>query len=124
MILQFLIIFGFLALGELIVWITGIKFPSCIIGMLLLTLSLKMNWIKEKWVSKISAFLLDNLGLFFVPPGVSLMLYFDLIKAEFLPIVMATLVSTIVVLVFSGWTHQIIRNLIKKHNDRNGISEQ
>ncbi|MCQ2253628.1 MAG: CidA/LrgA family protein [Bacteroidales bacterium] len=124
MILQFLIIFGFLAIGELIVWATGIKFPSCIIGMLLLTLSLKMNWIKEKWVSKISAFLLDNLGLFFVPPGVSLMLYFDLIKAEFLPIVMATLISTVVVLVFSGWTHQIIRNLIKKHNEKNGISEQ
>lgn len=124
MILQFLIIFGFLAIGELIVWATGIKFPSCIIGMLLLTLSLKMNWIKEKWVSKISAFLLDNLGLFFVPPGVSLMLYFDLIKSEFLPIVMATLISTVVVLVFSGWTHQIIRNLIKKHNEKNGISEQ
>ncbi|MCQ2251803.1 MAG: CidA/LrgA family protein [Bacteroidales bacterium] len=124
MILQLLIIFGFLALGELVVWITGIKFPSCIIGMLMLTFSMKMGWIKEKWVSKISAFLLDNLGLFFVPPGVSLMLYFDLIKAEFWPIVMATLVSTIVVLVFSGWTHQIIRNLIRKKDDKDGDSEQ
>ncbi len=124
MILQLLIIFGFLALGELITWLTGIKFPSCIIGMLMLTFSMKMGWIKEKWVSKISAFLLDNLGLFFVPPGVSLMLYFDIIKAEFWPIVMATLVSTIVVLVFSGWTHQIIRNLIRKKDDKDGDSEQ
>ncbi len=124
MILQFLIIFGFLALGELMAWITGIKFPACIIGMLLLTFSMKMGWIKERWVSKISAFLLDNLGLFFVPPGVSLMLYFDIIRAEFWPIVMATLVSTVVVLAFSGWTHQIVRNLTRKKDDKNGVSEQ
>jgi len=123
MLLQFLIIFGFLALGELIVWITGIRFPACIIGMLLLTLSLKMRWIKPEWVSKISAFLLENLGFFFVPPGVALMLYFDIIKAELLPIVMATVVSTVVVLAASGLVHQIMRKITRKNREKeNGVS--
>ncbi|MDY3851756.1 MAG: CidA/LrgA family protein, partial [Prevotella sp.] len=40
---QFFIIFGCLALGELIVWATGIKLPSSIIGMLLLALFLKVG---------------------------------------------------------------------------------
>ena len=38
MIRQCAILFGCLALGELIVYLTGIKLPSSIIGMLLLTL--------------------------------------------------------------------------------------
>ena len=49
MIRQCAILFGCLALGELIVFFTGIKLPSSIIGMLLLTLLLKLGWIKLHW---------------------------------------------------------------------------
>lgn len=82
MVFQCAIIFGCLALGELIVWATGIKLPSSIIGMLLLTLFLQLKWIKLRWVEGISNFLVKNLGFFFVPPGVALMLYLDIIKAQ------------------------------------------
>ena len=94
---------------ELIVYLTGIKLPSSIIGMLLLTLFLKLGWIKLQWVQGLSDFLVANLGFFFVPPGVALMLYFDVIAAEFWPIVIATIVSTALVLVVTGWVHQIVR---------------
>lgn len=124
MLKQFLIIFGFLALGELTVYITGIKLPSCIIGMLLLTAALKLKWVKLESVNKISKFLLDNLGFFFVPPGVALMLYFDLIKAELLPIIAATVISTVVVLIVSGHTHQLMRKLLKHKSDKNGVPEK
>ena len=43
MIRQCFILFGCLALGELIVYLTGIKLPSSIIGMLLLTLFSKVR---------------------------------------------------------------------------------
>ena len=109
MIRQCAILFGCLALGELIVYLTGIKLPSSIIGMLLLTLFLKLGWIKLQWVQGLSDFLVANLGFFFVPPGVALMLYFDVIAAEFWPIVIATIVSTALVLVVTGWVHQIVR---------------
>lgn len=109
MIRQCFILFGCLALGELIVYLTGIKLPSSIIGMLLLTLFLKLKWVKLHWVQGLSDFLVANLGFFFVPPGVALMLYFDVIKAEFIPIVVSTVISTILVLVSTGWVHQYIR---------------
>ena len=109
MIRQCTILFGCLALGELIVYFTGIKLPSSIIGMLLLTLFLKLGWIKLQWVQGLSDFLVANLGFFFVPPGVALMLYFDVIAAEFWPIMVATIVSTILVLSVTGWVHQIVR---------------
>lgn len=109
MIRQCSILFGCLALGELIVYLTGIKLPSSIIGMLLLTLFLQLGWIKLHWVQGLSDFLVANLGFFFVPSGVALMLYFDIIAAEFWPIVIATLVSTVLVLVVTGWVHQLVR---------------
>ena len=111
MIRQCAILFGCLALGELVVWLTGVKLPSSIIGMLLLTLVLKLGWIKLHWVQGMSDFLVANLGFFFVPPGVALMLYFDIIRAEFWPIVTATVISTLLVLVVTGWVHQLARKL-------------
>ncbi len=111
MIRQCAVLFGCLALGELLVFITGIKLPSSIIGMLLLTFLLKIGWIKLSWVKGISDFLVANLGFFFVPPGVALMLYFDVIQAQWLPITVATIVSTLLVLLVTGWIHQLIRKL-------------
>lgn len=109
MIRQCAIIFGCLALAELIVYLTDIKFPSSLVGMLLLTLFLKTGLVKLEWVKGVSDFLLAHLGLFFVPPGVALMLHFDLIQAELLPIAVATLVSTLAVLTATGWTYQLLR---------------
>lgn len=105
---QFFVIFGCLALGEFIVWATGIKLPSSIIGMLLLTLFLKLRWVKLAWVERLSQLLIANLGFFFVPPGVALILYLDLIKAQWFPIVTATVVSTLLVLVVTGQMHQLV----------------
>lgn len=95
-------------MGELIVRLTGVKLPASIIGMLILTLMLKFKVIKLEWVRGLTDFLIANLGFFFVPPGVALMLYFDLIKAEILPIALATLLSTIIVLLITGQTHQAV----------------
>ena len=106
MIRQLAIIFGCLALGELVIYLTGIPLPSSIVGMLLLTMLLKLKVIRLEWVRSISDFLVGNIGFFFVPPGVAVMLYFDLIKAELVPILAASVISTILVLAVTGWMHQ------------------
>lgn len=108
MVRQCFILFGCLAFGELIVRTTGATLPASIIGMLILTLLLKLKVVKLEWVRGLTDFLIANLGFFFVPPGVALMLYFDLIKAEILPITLATLLSTIIVLIITGHTHQVV----------------
>lgn len=111
---QLAIIIGCLAVGEFITWLTGISVPSSIIGMLLLTFLLKVKVIKLEWVETISNFLVKNMGFFFVPPGVALMLYFDIIGKEIVPIVFATTLSTMLVLVVTGWTHIMTRKIIKR----------
>lgn len=116
MVRQCTIPFGCLALGELLVWLTGVRLPGSVIGMLLLTAFLQLGWVKLEWIKGLSDFLVSNMGFFFVPPGVALMLYFDLIAAEFWPIVVATVVSTVLVLVVTGHVHQWIR--------RHGVSRK
>lgn len=111
---QLAIIIGCLAVGEFITWLTGISVPSSIIGMLLLTFLLKVKVIKLEWVETISNFLVKNMGFFFVPPGVALMLYFDIIGKEIMSIVLATTLSTMLVLVVTGWTHIMTRKIIKR----------
>lgn len=125
---QLAIIFGCLALGELIVFLTGIPVPSSIIGMLLLTLALKFKILRLEWVQGISDFLVGTMGFFFVPPGVAVMLHFELIKAELVPIVTATVVSTILVLAVTGWVHQCYssaeRKVKNKISSKKAIAEE
>lgn len=111
MILQCGILFAFLALGELIVAATGIPVPSSIIGMLLLTASLKARIVRLHWVDRISDFLVRNLGFFFVPAGVGLMRCLGIIKGELLPIVIATVASTFAIIAVTGWVHQYARRI-------------
>lgn len=116
MIRQLFIILICLALGETIVYFTGIKIPSSIIGMLLLTASLQFKIVKIKWVKNISDFLLDNMVFFFIPPGVAIMCYFDLISKELFPILVSILGSTVLVLLSTSFAHQILRKVnTKKH---------
>ena len=125
MIRQCLILFGCLAAGELVVMLTGIQLPSSIIGMLLLTLLLQLGWVKLEWVRGMTDYLIAKLSSSNVPPGVALMCYFDLIRAEWFPILAATVVSTMLVLVCTGHTHQMVSSgekrlsrKMKKHKSK------
>ena len=113
MILQFAVLFLFLALGELIVYLTDIPIPASIIGMILLAVALKANIIKEKWVCDLADFFVKNLGFFFVPAGVGVMACFGLIAKEWLPIVVSTVVSTFVIIASTGWIHKLTRKALK-----------
>ncbi|MDY5632594.1 MAG: CidA/LrgA family protein [Bacteroidaceae bacterium] len=113
MIRQCAILFGCLAVGELIVHLSGIPLPASVVGMLVLTLLLELGWVKLSWVQGMSDFLVANIGFFFVPAGVGLMLHFGVIKASFWPIVVSTIASTLIVLVVTGWVHQIVRRTAK-----------
>lgn len=113
MVLQCAVLFAFLALGELVVHLTGVPVPASIIGMIALTAALKLGIIKEKWVSKIADFLVKNIGFFFVPAGVGLLQCLDIVRADLLTIIIATIVSTLLVIAVTGRVHQLARKLSK-----------
>jgi holin-like protein len=106
MIKQGAILFGCLFAGELMVYLTGIKVPASIIGMLLLTALLKFKILKLHQVKPIADLFISNLAFFFIPPGVAIMLYFDVLKTELGAIVCSSVISTFIVLAVTGWVYQ------------------
>lgn len=116
MILQFGVLFAFLAFGELIVYLTGLPVPASIIGMIALAFSLKFKIIRECWIDKVAGFFVRNLGFFFVPAGVGVMRCLGLIGEQWLPIVGASVISTFLIIATTGWVHQLLRrNLPHRH---------
>lgn len=78
--------------------------PGNVLGMGLLLLALWAGIVRVEWVEEAAELLLSHLALFFVPAGVGVMVYFDLIGRQWMPIVVATVVSTFVVMAVTGWT--------------------
>lgn len=109
MVFPVLILLAFLMLGETIVMLTGIKLPGSIMGMALLFAALQAGWVKKRWLEKLVDVLMANLSLFLVPPCVAVMSYLDLIRGDLISIVVATVASTLIVLVVTGKAHQWLR---------------
>jgi holin-like protein len=88
--------------GEIISRSLDLPIPGNVMGMGLLLLGLIVGWVDVKWIEEAAEILLSNMTLFFVPAGVGVMVYSDLIAAEWLPITVATVVSTFVVMAVTG----------------------
>lgn len=102
MLKEIMLILGCLILGNIIRSLSGLAIPGSVFGMIILFLFLKIGIVKDIHIKKFSTFLLDNMGFFFVPIGVGIALYINLIKAEFFPILGASLISTLIILFVVG----------------------
>lgn len=108
MVRGFAILLLFQFLGEMVSRLTHVPVPGNVIGMGLLLLALGRGWVNFAAVREASELLLSHLALFFIPAGVGVMLYFDLIAREWLPITVAFFVSSFAVMAATGWTAQLL----------------
>ncbi len=92
---------------------TGLKLPPSIVGMILLLLLLMTGAVKLKDVEDVGNFFNKNIAFFFVPAGVAIMAYFNLLASNLWTILISTIVSIVLVLMVTGWTHQILRKKTK-----------
>lgn len=98
MLKSLLYIFGFLLLGELISWLFQIPVAGNILGMLLIFIALKLKLIRLEDVKPASDKLIKYLVVFFIPYGVGLMVYFNMVAEFWLPITVAVVFSSILTL--------------------------
>jgi holin-like protein len=90
--------------GEALGRSLGFPVPGNVIGMGLLLAALAGGLVHLEWVQEAADLLLSHFALFFVPAGVGVMVYYDVIRQEWLPIVVATVLSTFAVMAVTGWT--------------------
>lgn len=115
MVRGFALLLLFQLLGELISRLGELPLPGNVLGMGLLLLALLGNLVKVSWLEEAAELLLSNMAMFFVPAGVGVMVYGDLIAREWLPITVATIVSTFVVMAVTGRLAQALER--REDND-------
>ena len=109
-VLQFLIIMVFAFVGELLHYFIPLPIPASIYGIVLLFLALELKVVKVSDIEQTSSFLIAIMPLRFLPPAGGVIESWDLIQGAWLPYVVVTVVSTVVVMAVSGRvTQRIIR---------------
>ena len=108
MIRGFAILLSLQLLGVVISDWMSLPIPGNVFGMGLLLCALLLGWIKVDWLDEAADLLLSNMALFFVPAGVGVMVYADLIAREWLPICVGLVLSTFIVMAVTGWVEQAL----------------
>jgi len=103
------VIFGFYALGELVSSSLNLPVPGSVLGMLFLLFALLSGAVKLEWVENEAEFLVKNMSVLFIPPGVGIILYLGLIRAQILPISLALVLSFVITLFVTAKTVEVLR---------------
>jgi len=101
-----LIILLFLGLGKGITALSGLPIPGSIIGLLLLFTALTLRVVNYQTLLPTANLLLRYMTLFFVPVGVGLLQYGDLLSQYWLAIGLSSVIGTFTVLLTTGWVYQ------------------
>ena len=106
MVVGIFVVLLFYAIGEGVSLAINGVIPGSVIGMLLLFVALQLRVIPSGSVKGFATFLTSNMALFFVPAGVGLMVAYRVLLQNWVAITVVSVVSTILVMVVVGHTHQ------------------
>ncbi len=110
--------------GEVTVRLLGVPIPGPVLGMVMLFVTLLIRGRTPDSLDTASSALLSHLSLLFVPAGVGMMVHFDRIAEEWVPITLALLLSTIITMVATaGIMHVMMKWMGQKGSER-GESDQ
>lgn len=93
---QIAIIFSICWISQIIEHFLPFAFSASIIGMILLFLCLLTGFLKIEHIQEKSDFLLSNMAFFFIPAGVSIINYFDVLKSNAWQILLICIITTFV----------------------------
>ena len=104
---QFGIILLITFLGEGLKSLLPLPIPASIYGMVILLTALMSGVLKLESVREAGEFLIEIMPILFVPAAVGLLESWQLLAAKWLEYGLLTVVSTVAVMVVSGWVTQL-----------------
>ena len=110
------VIFAVCWFSQLIEAALPVPFPASVIGMLLALLAtglLKIEHIREK-----ADFLLANMAFFFLPAGVSVINYFDVLGRSAVALVLVCLLSTVITFGATALSIRFTLRLLERRKSR------
>ena len=106
--------------GEISVLLLRIPVPGPVLGMVMLFLTLALRKRSTESLDSASSALLSHLSLLFVPAGVGMMIHFDRIINEWLPITIALVLSTIITMMATAAIMLASSRLLSKKVQKDG----
>ncbi|MCK2089421.1 CidA/LrgA family protein [Thauera aromatica] len=103
--------------GEVLAHSFALPVPGPVIGMALLFVALMLRGGPGENLRQTSGQLLQHLSLLFVPAGTGIVLYGERIAAEWLPLVVAMVASTLLAIIV---TALLLQALARRRRDREG----
>lgn len=114
---QFLIILLVSLIGEVLHGMIPLPIPASIYGLVLMFAGLQMKIIPIEKVCEAGEFMIEIMPLMFVPAGVGLIVSWGQLKAVFVPVVVITFVTTVVVMAVTGRVTQFVLKKEEKKNE-------
>ena len=113
---QFLLILCITFVGELVKYVLPLPIPASIYGLIILFVGLLTGLIRLEQVREAGKFLIEIMPVMFIPAAVGLLESWGVLQPMFLPVIIITLVSTVVVMAATGISSQLIIRLGKNRN--------
>ena len=111
---QIAIIFTICWISQIVEAILPFPFPASVIGMVLLLILLLVRALKVDHIREKSDFLLSNMAFFFIPAGVSIINYFDILASNLIPLLVICLVTTVLTFAVTAWAVRLTRYLMDR----------
>ena len=112
------IIFGICWISACIEQVLPFTLPASIIGMLLLLLLLLAGVVRTEHIREKSDHLLGNLPFFFIPAGVSILNYVDVLRENLAALIVICTVSLAATFAVTVWTVRLTSRLLERGKQR------
>ncbi len=122
---QICIILGVCFIAELLEYLIPLPVAASIYGLLLMLAALMTKVIKLKDVEDVSDFLTGNMAIMFIPATVGIMASVEEMKKMLIPLIVISVISTLLVMSVTGWVSQWIinKNDDSKHEEGGALHE-
>lgn len=122
---QICIILGVCFIAELLEYLIPLPVAASIYGLLLMLAALMTKVIKLKDVEDVSDFLTGNMAIMFIPATVGIMASVEEMKKMLIPLIVISVISTLLVMSVTGWVSQWIINKRddSKHEEGGALHE-
>ena len=115
---QFCIILFVSFLGELLHLMIPLPIPASVYGLILMLSALCAGIIKLNQVKETAGFLIEIMPVMFIPAAAGLLDAWPVLQAIWIPVILITVVTTVLVMVVTGRvTQHMIRRKDRKEHD-------
>lgn len=114
---QFSLIMLVSFLGEILHEVLPFPIPASVYGLIIMLLALVTGVIRLEHVREAAAFLIEIMPVMFIPAGVKLMTSWGVLQPVFVPVIVITVVSTVIVM---GVTGRATQWMIRREKNKRG----